>query len=171
MPKASTADCPRVDISALRADGALSPGAEREGHVVESDRVITIRTNALASAVLIEFGRGWEGPLSACTVQLQQVHTRTYWLCPACGTRCRYLYFTPAPCCRVCATLRYPSAGLEPLPRALYNAQRVRQQLGWAADGPQQKPHGMHWRKFLRLVAEHNKHEATIARLISAHLS
>ena len=83
---------------------------------------------------------------------------RPWFLCPArgCGRRVALLYgggdiFA----CRHCYKLAYASSREAVSDRALRRADQLRERLGWApgilnAEG--EKPKGMHWRTFDRLV-------------------
>lgn len=168
MTREITEDYPRVDSSTLYRDGGLVPGAERERSWVLSASVLKVRTRAAAEHVVVEFGRGWDGPLSQCHVPLERVHTRTYFLCPGCMGRVRLLYVVAGRvACRQCHALRYPSEGVDEITRNLQGAQRIRALLGWADGAPLAKPKRMSWKRFLRLVAQHRHYEDNADRLIT----
>lgn len=168
MPRDVTEDFPSVDCSALYRSGGLAPGAERERSWVLSASVLKVRTRAAAEHIVVEFGRGWDGPLSQCRIPLERVHTRTYFLCPDCRGRARILYVVAGRvACRQCHALRYPSEGVDDITRNLQGAQRIRDQLGWADGTPRAKPKRMSWKRFLRLVGQHRHYEDKAARLIT----
>lgn len=167
MPREVTTDFPRVDCAALYRDGGLRPGAESEHSWVLSDRVLTVRTRAEAERVIVEFGRGWDGPLRQIPVPLSRTSTTTYFRCPECRARVRLLYVVAERvACRSCHGLHHPSEGVDEITRALQGAERIRKELGWADGAPQDRPKRMSWKKFLRLVAQHRHYEDQAARLM-----
>jgi hypothetical protein len=86
--------------------------------------------------------------------------TRPYFRCPACGRRCGALYATSTRFqCRICADLQYRSTRASPGDRKIERAEKIRWRLGWfpgAGLGHGDKPKGMHWRTYERLVREHD---------------
>ena len=83
---------------------------------------------------------------------------RAYFVCPACGARRTQLFVHPyelEPICRVCAGISYESQRHSSEKRKLVRAQRIRVELGGAAEnfGPlPDRPFGMHWSTYERRI-------------------
>ena len=86
---------------------------------------------------------------------------RRWFLCPAqgCGRRVAILYLAGIFVCRQCLHLSYESQREQPYGRALRRAQAIRMKLGGsgsiAEDFPE-KPKGMHWRTYSRLIQRYD---------------
>jgi hypothetical protein len=82
---------------------------------------------------------------------------RVWLLCPDCGTRVAVLYLAGARfLCRHCYRLPYSSQQETNMDRMFRKAQRVRGRLGAKAGLTRRiwdKPRGMHWKTFERLIA------------------
>lgn len=93
---------------------------------------------------------------------------RLWWLCPACGRRCAILYPT---LCRTCAGGRYETELLSPENRLMRKAFRLRERLGQRGGGLfgsfPDKPKGMHWATYNRLVAQGEAMEERILQMAS----
>ncbi len=90
---------------------------------------------------------------------------RYWWLCPACGRRCAYLYSGQVFICRQCHALTYESAqsGDPRSDRVERRMWAIRRRLG-ATGGlfdtlAWQKPRGMRWRTFSALMCEYDQLE------------
>ncbi len=85
---------------------------------------------------------------------------RPWFHCPDCHSRCLFLYahyshYT----CRHCVDLPYHSQGSTDYDRAAERANKIRKQLGWEdgfLNGLWFRPKGMHRKRFLNLVRQHN---------------
>jgi len=93
---------------------------------------------------------------------------RLWFRCPArgCGRRVAILYGGGIFACRHCYKLAYPSQREPSYGRARLRADRIRAKLGWKADilnGGGVKPKGMHWRTFMRLLAEYEANVEQVA--------
>ena len=82
---------------------------------------------------------------------------RRWFVCPAqgCGRRVAILYLGGIFVCRHCLDLSYESQREQPYGRALRRAQAIRMKLGGSgsmADEFPEKPKGMHWRTYSRLI-------------------
>lgn len=88
---------------------------------------------------------------------------RSWFLCPRlrCGRRVAVLYLGSGGmfACRKCYGLSYQSQRESVGDRATRRADRLRERLGWEPgilNGDGDKPAGMHWRTFERLVRQHD---------------
>lgn len=85
---------------------------------------------------------------------------RYWWLCPACGRRCRILYGGCRFLCRQCHDLTYEttqSGGdlLHTVDNRLVAIRRKLKSTGHFLDGPWPKPKYMHWDTYGRLCREY----------------
>lgn len=85
---------------------------------------------------------------------------RYWWLCPNCGHRVRILYGGRRFLCRHCHNLTYETAQkggdlLTTIDNRLYLIRRKLQGKWAILDGPGNKPKGMHWDTYSRLVREY----------------
>lgn len=156
--KTTTRHCQRVNIVSC---GALAP-----------DESLTLSWPILGGSILvygiadgIVLAYKTFGQLRREIVEIERVPcrlggTRPWFRCPACGRRCGALYATSTRFrCRVCADLQYPSTRESPGDRKIARADKIRRQLGWFPGvglGHGDKPKGMHWRTYERLVREHD---------------
>nr|VFK03064.1 MAG: hypothetical protein BECKH772B_GA0070898_103243 [Candidatus Kentron sp. H]VFK03380.1 MAG: hypothetical protein BECKH772A_GA0070896_103213 [Candidatus Kentron sp. H]VFK05982.1 MAG: hypothetical protein BECKH772C_GA0070978_103183 [Candidatus Kentron sp. H] len=87
---------------------------------------------------------------------------RVWFLCPGqnCGRRVAILYGGGIFVCRHCRWLAYPSQREVDYDQATRRADKIRKKLGWQQGifNPPgcEKPRGMHWNTFSRLVARHD---------------
>ena len=88
--------------------------------------------------------------------------SRTWWLCPRCGNRFAVLWGNSAGfACRHCQRLNYASTRVAASNKPFRRANKIRARLGWGggvAHDLGDKPKGMHWRTYLRLMTELNRH-------------
>jgi len=88
--------------------------------------------------------------------------SRPWFACPRCWLHCATLYRGRyGYACRTCNGLNYPSTRETRADRAIRRADKIRARLGWTPgilNGHEGKPKGMHWRTFMRLVAEHDRY-------------
>jgi len=85
--------------------------------------------------------------------------SRPWFRCPAngCGRRVAILYGGSIFACRLCYNLAYDSQREAPHSRALSHAQAIRVKLGGTPNMFEpfpEKPKGMHWRTYARLLTE-----------------
>lgn len=82
---------------------------------------------------------------------------RPWWSCPQCDRRCAIVYargMWPF-MCRLCADLTYETAQSDAFTRAISKTNKRLARLGWEWGKPfPPKPKGMHWRTWMRLVAQ-----------------
>jgi hypothetical protein len=87
--------------------------------------------------------------------------TRAWWKCPCCGRRVAVLYSGKMFACRHCHRLDYESTRTAPDSKPYERADNLRRRLGWCAGvaNPQgDKPKGMHWKTYGRLLNQLNGH-------------
>lgn len=168
--KDTTDDYRTIDVRHWQRDGFLTPGRTfgwqwtRHGEVTASIQV-RVETDRLWLIYRHRSGGGeWKDenyPVwferTACNLGGQ----RLWFRCPArgCGRRVAILYGGGIFACRHCYRLAYPSQRETSDGRALRHADRIRERLGWKpgiANGRGMKPKGMHWRSFMRLLAEYD---------------
>jgi hypothetical protein len=178
--KSTTNECQSIDVRYLHRNGLLKPGHyfslrwSRAGRQTGSIRGVAYRDQV---TLLYRHRRGpgheWEDikekvPLSwtACNFGGE----RPWFICPGadCGRRVAVLY-RPGKyfLCRHCYDLSYQSQRDNKMNRALHKAQDVRRRLGGSANMVEpfpEKPKGMHWRTYERLLWKH--HEAEMEQLI-----
>ena len=88
---------------------------------------------------------------------------RPWFLCPkkGCGRRVAILFGGSVFACRHCQKLVYECQRETEDDRAMRRADTIRQRLGWGAGIANpigNKPKGMHWRTFERLLRDYNRH-------------
>jgi hypothetical protein len=86
---------------------------------------------------------------------------RPWWTCPECGRRVAILFGGRKYACRHCHDLTYKSTRTSPDFKHYARASKVRMRLGWGggvASPMGDKPKGMHWKTYLRLLNELNGH-------------
>lgn len=91
--------------------------------------------------------------------------SRHWWLCPKCSKRVSVLYCAGRYVCRHCIGACYQSQLQQPIDRLFSRADTIRQRLGWQAGiahGIGERPKGMHYSTYDRLV---NEHEQLTAKL------
>ncbi len=87
---------------------------------------------------------------------------RPWFLCPAvgCHKRVAILYSSRVFACRSCLHLVYSSQREEDYDRYARKANKIRERLGWQPGiynlRGDEKPKGMHWKTFQRLLNEHD---------------
>jgi hypothetical protein len=94
---------------------------------------------------------------------------RVWFVCPGCGRRCAILYPWA---CRTCSGGRYESELLSPENRLMRKAFALRRRLGQTSGGLfgffPDKPKGLHWSTYNRLVAEGEAMERQLMSLAAA---
>jgi hypothetical protein len=167
--KRTTDDYRKLDVRRLHRDGLLTPGQSfgwnwsRHGETVAS---IQIRTEA--DRVILGYRsrshcgewQQMEYPVylewSGCTLGGR----RAWFLCPGrgCGRRVAILYGGSVFACRHCHKLAYECQREPSDHRAIRRADTIRARLGWhpgIAFPIGDKPKGMHWRTYLRLMNQY----------------
>ena len=165
----------RIDVPYLRRHGNLRPGTvfnlswSRGGMQTGS-----IQGRTTSNSIILSYShkRGESGEWQRKEYPVELVRTpchyggeRTWFLCPAqgCGRRVAVLYGGGIFACRQCHQLVYESQREQPHYRALRRIQAVRVKLGGSgsmAEPFPDKPKGMHWRNYERLVREAERADA-----------
>lgn len=105
---------PRIDsfeAGPMEGGGALFAYGDGKSTLLECDHYTVYGAKEEADREIVEL---WGGDLSQ-TVELSRIASgfggsRAYWLCPTCGARVRFLYFTGAIfLCRRCSRVNYRS--------------------------------------------------------------
>jgi hypothetical protein len=105
-------------------------------------------------------GQDYNYLVSVTTTTPHYGGARYWWLCPTCGRRVRILYGGKRFLCRHCHSLTYETAQkggdlLTTIDNRLYLIRRRLQGKWSLLDGPGDKPKGMHWNTYFRLVREY----------------
>jgi hypothetical protein len=159
-----------IDVRRWKRDGLLEPYRSfswqwsRQGEVVASMRVRTELDRVVLSYRHRSGGEAWRDESYPVYLDWTACHLggqRPWFLCPArgCGRRVAILYGGGIFACRHCYQLAYPSQRENWDDRATRRADRIRNKLGWGPgilNDAGDKPKGMHWRTFARLVAQHD---------------
>lgn len=174
--KTTTEEVHRVDIRYLHKQGLLrwpgstgslswSCGGEQTGSIryrVEQDRLVLMYRYRLHG----EDWRAVEEHVWFDRTPCNYGGERLWFLCPHCGKRVAVLYGAGARfLCRHCCTLPYGSQNETYMDRMMRKARKVRSRLGASESLMEpiwEKPRGMHWRTFERLVrAEEEANQAS----------
>ena len=86
---------------------------------------------------------------------------RAWWACPDCGRRVAVLWSGSRYACRNCHDLAYKSTRTAPGSECYARASKIRARLGWGGGvaSPQgNKPKGMHWATYSRLLKQLHTH-------------
>ena len=93
---------------------------------------------------------------------------RAWWICPRCGGRAGVLWGDRTGfACRHCQRLNYASTRVKVSSRPFDRANKLRERLGWGggvANLPGDKPKGMHWRTYSRLITQLHRHSIDAMR-------
>lgn len=170
--KSTTDDCRSLDVRKLRRDGLLTPGTRFDMNWTVNHRTVaTIQVCSEPDRLVLHYLHRSHGrnrmPL-AYTVNLDWTPCayggrRIWFLCPAkaCGRRVANLYVDGSGIfsCRHCNRLAYQCQRETDDYRAMRRADSIRERLGWGPgilNGHGDKPRGMHWNTFERLIARHD---------------
>ncbi len=161
----------RLDIRKMQREGCLTPGAafswewRSDGQVAAAINVTVQADRVTLSYRQREDSSEWRDMNYSIWLDrtpCQFGGERVWWRCPAygCGRRCAVLHGGAVFACRRCYRLAYRCQRETPDDRAMRQADKIRQRLGWDVgimNPPGGKPKGMHWRTFDKLVAEHDE--------------
>ncbi len=167
--KDTTSDMRALDVRRLQRDGLLTPGRafgwnwSRNGETVASIQMRTEDDRVILNYRSRSNGDEWkamEYPVHLVWTGCNLGGKRAWFLCPAsgCGRRVAILYSGRVFACRHCLKLAYESQRENVGDRAMRRADTIRSRLGWhpgIANPPGDKPKGMHWRTYLRLMTEY----------------
>lgn len=162
---------PRLDsfeIGTMEGGGALFAYGGGKSTLLECDHYTVYGAKEEADREIVEL---WGGDWSQ-TVELSRIASgfggsRAYWLCPACGARVRFLYFTgDIFLCRKCSRVNYQSQqenksdcmrfynkGVALVERHLDRWPRFRPDGFSFCDWVPDRPKGMHETTYLRYLA------------------
>lgn len=165
--KDTTAEFRSIDVRRWAREGFLTPGRRFSWQwSIEGKKVASIDVLAEHGCVRLiyrsrDHGDEWENldyPVQLLSQPCHYGGHRDWFACPArgCGRRVAKLYGGRIFACRHCYQLAYPSQRETSFQRAQRRADTIRRQLGWEEgwDSWGDKPKGMHWRTYHRLVAE-----------------
>lgn len=168
--KSITRDMQTLDIRRLQRDGLLTPDhAFSWSWTRHGKPVASIQIRAEAEHVILNYrsrSNGGEWKAMEYPVRLEWTGCnfggrRAWFRCPAqgCGRRVAILYGGQMFACRHCHKLAYQCQRETYDDRAMRRADTIRARLGWRpgiAFPIGDKPKGMHWRTYLRMVKEYN---------------
>ncbi|MBK9444568.1 MAG: hypothetical protein IPN53_26215 [Comamonadaceae bacterium] len=166
--KSTTKGRNTLDVRKLQRDGVLIPGSRFTSSWTRNGKPngsISVTVNEDSVWLIYRHG-GAAGQDMNYRVRIE--HTpcnyggqRTWWLCPCCGKRVALLYSGKMFSCRHCQQLTYQSTRTGESSKPFERADKLRRRMGWCAGvaNPQgDKPKGMHWKTYLRLMNELNRH-------------
>lgn len=165
----STDSLRALDVNSLQRAGRLKPGQSfgwnwtRRGQVVASINIQSFPGHLNLSYRTRSSDGGWQDmnyPVWLTWTSCNFGGERAWWLCPGlgCGRRVGVLFGGKMYLCRHCQNLAYTSQRETPGDRALRQANRLRERLGWVpgiAHGAGDKPARMHWRTYNRMCLEY----------------
>jgi hypothetical protein len=182
--KTTTQECRSLDVRKLHREGVLEPGCRfswswsRAGRQIASIGGVVLGEHRTELVVLLFSRRSspsaeWEDvqqPVELEWTPCTFGGERPWFICPGVGCSRRVIvlygpgkYFL----CRHCYDLSYQSQRDNKMYRALHRAQDIRRRLGGSANMTEpfpEKPKGMHWKTYERLLWEH--HEAEMEQLV-----
>jgi len=179
-----TTDYRALDVRQLQRDGLLEPGQEfgwnwyREGEKVASIDVRTETDRVHLDYRYRRHGQGWKDenyPVLLDWTPCTYGGNRAWFLCPAagCGKRVAILYGGAGIfACRHCRRLAYPSQRENVRYRAIRQADKLRNRLGWELgilNGHGGIPKGMHRLTYLRLIIKYDAIVDTLLNYITPH--
>lgn len=160
-----------LDVRDLHRRGMLEPGLSygwqwlRDGRVLASVGIATDQDRLTLN--YSHHPHGGEPVKHAYPVGLERTPcgyggSRPWFACPDCGRRVALIYLGRHGrfACRHCLRLNYKCQRESDADRLLRRAEAIRRQLGWPpgiANAPTGKPSRMTWRRYGRLVAEHDR--------------
>lgn len=127
-----------------------------------------LRQSRTASSIEVNYsyrGKSYRYPIQLTKTSCNYGGHRYWWLCPKCSKRVAVLYCAGRYVCRGCIGACYQSQLQQPIDRLFSRADTIRQRLGWQAGiahGIGERPKGMHYSTYDRLV---NEHEQLTAKL------
>lgn len=172
--KLTTEEVNRVDVRWMKRQGFLRPGASgvlrwHRGGEPTGSVGFTAELGCLRLSYHYRDPSGqWLPRVQEITVDRTRCNfggTRPWFRCPACNRRVGVLYGVAVDyLCRHCYGLSYGSQQERELDRTLRRAREIRKRLDASDDLTEpiyDKPKGMHWKTFERLMQEQNELIAT----------
>lgn len=169
--KDTAESCCRIDVRYLHRQGWLAPGLYSLGWTAggSPSGSASLAVSGEGLALIYRYRRGgseWQDVIER--VQLARTPCnyggeRVWFLCPGCSRRVAILYAGGRLfLCRRCYGLAYASQREDAKDRAFSKTQAIRRclggQPGLLAPFPD-KPKGMHWQTYMRLLREHHAAE------------
>jgi len=183
MGKSCTTDMRALDVRTMQRDGLLQAGRSFSWSWSRNGvKQATVNARVEPDSVILDYrqrnhGGEWQDmnyPVRLTWTPCHYGGQRAWWLCPAvgCGRRVAVLYGGGVFACRHCHQLSYKSQNDTPSSAAYRRADNLRDRLGWmpgVIHGIGNKPKGMHWQTFLRMLAIYNGHDRqTLAGMTAA---
>jgi hypothetical protein len=173
MAKRCTAEMWALDIRKIQRDRCLTPGRTLNWTwSCNGQQVASIAMRAEADRVTLTYeSRSYGGVPKSMNYSVRLDRTgcnyggqRVWWLCPAvgCGWRVALLYGGAVFACRHCHQLAYKSNNETANSAGFRRAGKLRDRLDWVpgmAHGLGNKPKGMHWRTYARLLTTYQNYE------------
>lgn len=157
-----------LDVRRLQRDGLLLPGTRFESTWTRNGQAnggIRVWVNADRVRLIYrhggDTGQDMDYPVMLSRTPCHYGGERVWWLCPCCGKRVAILYSGKVFSCRHCQQLAYASDRVAKSDKPYRRANKVRARLGWGggvASPMGDKPKGMHWTTYLRLLTQLNQH-------------
>ena len=170
--KNTTEDFRYLDVRRLQRDGLLkNTNSFSWSWTQNGEKMASIQLHVSDNQVTLDYrhqSKGSEWTSHKYPVLLEWLPCnygglRAWFKCPAsgCDRRVAKLHLGSAGifACRHCYQLAYASQRENADDRATRQAAKIRDRLGWQPgilNGPGDKPKGMHWRTYHRLVFEHD---------------
>lgn len=171
--KRTTEDCRSLDVRIFQRDGMLMVGKSCTTNWMRNgEKMASIQVQVNDNLVILDYrhqcnGSEWKNqnyPVLLEWTPCNYGGLRAWFNCPAsgCGRRVAKLFLGSAGifACRHCYQLVYASQRESTDDRATGRAGKIRDRLGWPPgiiNGHGDKPKGMHWRTYQRLVFEHDR--------------
>ena len=167
-----TSDFQTVDVRGLQRRGFLDPGTLIGARPLrKTGRLPPMQLQTTADDITLTIRKTSEfGMMRQVSTRIVLERTpcnyggdRTWFVCPCCARRAAILYLgnTQRFACRQCRKLAYRSQRETECKRALRNVNKIRDKLGWLPGyirGHGEKPKGMHWKTYSRLVEQHERY-------------
>ena len=163
---ATTGSAKPLDVNRLNSSGQLKPGTTSAQHwSCDGEPSGDIRVEAHEGGITLIYrtrtnGGEWQDVREPVTVIWKSCNLggqRPYFLCPRCGRQIIKLYGLARFLCRSCNNLAYQCQRESASDRTLRKDWKLRAKLGGepGMDSPiPDKPKGMHWRTYNRIVDE-----------------
>lgn len=168
---ACTDDMRSLDVRSLHREGLLTPGNTfGRSWMRHGETIAGILISVYEDRALLSYWQSWRGsPWAECsnTVMLKWTSChfggkRPWWECPFCARRVALLYSGRGSyACRRCFQLAYRCQRETEEDLASRRANKIRDRLNWPRgilNPTGDKPKGMHWDTYYRLLHLHNLH-------------
>jgi hypothetical protein len=177
--KRTTGDMHALDVRRLQRDKLLTPGESfgwtwsRNGNKLASINIKADTNSVTLSYCTKQEDGTWQDMDYPVRVERTACHLgglRVWWLCPCCGRRVAVLYCGKMFACRQCLQLTYESTRTPELSKPFARADKMRRRLGWCAgiaNPPGEKPKGMHWKTYLRLMQQLYSHSIAAMQIMN----